>query len=264
MAKTYIVTGASSGIGYLLAKTLTAANHQVIGCSRNLPNEAYDWEHFSCDLSDPNSIKAFSEIIYEKYESIHGIIHVAGYGIGNAIEYTTFEEALNLFKVNVLGASELSRLCLNKLRQTQTSKIIFIGSVAGDITIPFQGYYSMTKAALTHMSNALRMELKPFKIDVSIVLPGDTKTDFPTRRISNLNEDALYKKRIKHSIERMTHDELNGMHPKHVVKVICKQLKKKRMKAKVTVGIKYKIITFLFHLLPYKFKYWIIYKLYAK
>ena len=109
-----------------------------------------------------------------------------------AIEYATEEELLDIFSVNVFGVVNVCQVAIKYLRETK-GKIINIGSVAGPMTIPFQAYYSMTKTSVESLSEALRMELKPFGIKVTTVLPGDTKTNFTkNRKAPKVAADKLY------------------------------------------------------------------------
>ncbi len=263
MKQTVLVTGASSGIGYSIAKNLIDSNYEVFGSSRKLPKGPYNWTHLSCDLKDKSSIHQLCEILNKQISKLDILINCAGYGIGNAVEYTSYEDALELYQVNVLGTFEITKKLLPLLRKSQKPKIINIGSVAGEITIPFQCFYSMSKSDLTVLTEALRIELKPFNIDVSIILPGDIKTNFTANRIVCLDFDEQYKNRIRLSLEKMAKDEQNGMDVESVVNVVKKQIKRTKMKPKVAVGYQYKAFLFLNRYLPTKIKEFIIYRLYA-
>jgi len=150
------------------------------------------------------------------------------------------------------------------LRESTHAKIINIGSVAGDITLPFQVFYSMSKSSLSRFTEGLRYELKPFGIDVSIINPGDTKTNFTTNRQIESNGSSLYKTRVKRSIDKMAEDEQKGKPTKSVVRVVKKQLKRRKMKPAVTVGLSYKFIIVLTRILPTRLKEHMIYKRYGK
>ncbi len=264
MSKTILITGASSGIGNVLLKQLIERNHDVIGLSRRQAKDV-NYTHFSCDLSDPKAIENTVLTIQQSLTKLDAIIHVAGFGIADALEYTTYQDAELIHKVNVLGPFYLNRLLLPLLRKGVNPKIIHVGSVAGTLTIPFQAFYSMSKAALFTYSEALRMELKPFKISVSIVLPGDIKTPFTENRKNTYNErDPLYKNRIARAITKMAHDEQNGMAPERVTKPIIKMLNKRRLPIFKTIGLQYKLIMLLAKFLPHRLRLHIVYKLYGK
>jgi len=105
--------------------------------------------------------------------------------------------------------------------------------------------------------------LKPFHIDCSVVLPGDTKTNFTNNRIAFVKHDELYQGRIKISLEKMAKDEQMGMAVESVTRVVVKQLKRKRMKPKVSVGSQYRFFLLLNKILPNRLKEKIIYNMYA-
>jgi len=264
MTKTAFLTGDSSGIGFDLAKQLHTIGYNVYGASRSSPPAPFFWEHLTMDLKSTNSIQQGIQELKEKTSHLDVLINCAGYGIGNAIEYTAYEEALAMYQVNVLGSFEVIKHLLPLLRQSNDAKIINIGSIAGEITIPFQAFYSMNKADLSIMTQALRYELKPFHIDCSVVLPGDTKTNFTNNRIAFTKHDELYQNRIKTSLEKMAKDEQMGMSVDTVTQVVIKQLKRKHMKPKVAVGNQYRFFLFLNKFLPNRLKEMIIYKMYAE
>ena len=264
MAKTIIVTGASSGIGNVLLKTLLKMGYNVLGISRTAAKDL-DYRHYACDLSEQASIEKMTQIIIKDVTKIDAIIHVAGMGIADALEYTRYQDAEYIHKVNVLGPFYLNQKLIPLLRKSDSPKIIHVGSIAGTITIPFQAFYSMSKASLFSYSEALRMELKPFKIAVSIILPGDIKTPFTENRVKTYtSNDPLYNQRIERAIEKMAYDEQHGMPPETVVKMIVKFLKKKRLPIYKTVGLQYKVIMGLVKFLPHRLRLAIIYKLYGK
>ncbi len=264
MGKVMLISGASSGIGFEAAKFFQNKGFQVIGMSRSKPKEDIEFDYVLCDIGVEEDIIKAVEVIEKKYEKVDILINCAGFGISGAIEYTPKDEVDKIFQVNVIGQYMLTKAMLNLLRKSDKAKIVNIGSVAGALTIPFQTFYSMSKAAIHAFSEGLRMELRPFKIGVSCVLPGDTKTGFTKNRYQpKVIENEVYKDRIKKSIQRMEKDEQNGMSAMSVVKVINHVLKRRSMPVMVTVGIQYKLFVVLNKLLPKRFGNWVIYKLYG-
>jgi short-subunit dehydrogenase len=264
MEKIIVISGASSGIGFETAKFFHEKGFQVVGLSRSYPKEKYDFDYLLCDISKEEDVKKVVKEIEKKYKKVDILVNCAGIGISGAVEYTPLAEAEQIFQVNVIGQFLLTRELLKSLRKSDKAKIINIGSVAGALTIPFQTFYSMTKASIHAFSEGLKMELKPFKIDVSCVLPGDTKTGFTKNRYQpKVVENEVYKDRIKNSIQRMEKDEQNGMPAFSVVKVINKLVKRRKMPVMVTVGFQYKLFVFLNKILPKNFVNWILYKMYG-
>ena len=102
------------------------------------------------------------------------------------------------------GLLNASQLVIPYLKKS--GRIINIGSIAGEIPIPFQTHYSLTKAGLAMFSQTLALELKPLGIKVSCVLPGDTKTSFTNNRVKQMASED-YGERISRSLKRMEKDE---------------------------------------------------------
>jgi short-subunit dehydrogenase len=263
-SKTILITGASSGIGYTTARYLMSKGHRVIGMSRSYPKKDYDFEYYTCDITDEKMVKETIHTIEQNHKHIDVLINSAGMGISGAIEYTPIEEVEKIYQTNVFGLFLLTKTLLPLLRKSDKAKIINISSIASEIALPFQAFYSMTKASVDAFTKALYVELKPFNIQVSAILPGDIKTDFTKNRLQPYKvENNLYEKRIKASLSRMEKDEENGMEPIQISKRIERLINKKRMPMRSTVGISYKLIRFLSRILPEKWTYWFVKKLYG-
>jgi short-subunit dehydrogenase len=264
MNKVIVISGASSGIGKLSAEFFHKQGNKVIGLSRSHPKGKYDYDYVIGDLGKKESIEKAVNEIEKLTDHVDVLINCAGIGISGAVEYTTFEEVNQIFQVNVIGQYYITKLLIPLLRKQANGKIVNIGSVAGELTIPFQTFYSMSKASIHKFTEGLKMELKPLGIDVCSVLPGDTKTGFTDNRFQpKVVEDGLYKDRIKRSINKMEHDERNGMSPMAVVKLINKVINRKRMPIQVTVGFGYKFLVGLGKILPKRLVNWILAKMYA-
>ena len=114
------------------------------------------------------------------------------------------------------------------------------------------------------LSQTLAMEVKPFGIKVTCVLPGDTKTEFTKNRKKEILGDDIYQGRIDKSVAKMDKDELKGTEPLKVSQVINEIIKKKNPKVIKVVGFNYKMLLFLYKILPSRLAFWVLYKLYAK
>ncbi len=259
-----IITGASSGIGRMTADFLDNLGYEIIGVSRRKPNDV-SFEYQLCDLSDETSIIACTEAIAARHEQVDALINCAGVGVSGALEYANADDIDHIFDVNIRGAILFTQKIIPLLRRAHKAKIINIGSVAGPLTIPFQTLYSMTKSALRSFSEGLRMELKPFAIDVCLLMPGDTKTAFTTnRQKGSIDKATPYGNRIERSIAKMEQDEQQGKDPLTVAKAIHKLLKKNRMPISKTIGFEYRLFLVLNRLLPKSWVIRIIYRLYGK
>lgn len=258
MTKAIVITGASSGIGKVTANYLHSKGYKIYGLNRSAIDDD-NITYIRCDVTNKEDVEnAFLSI----QDDIYAVINNAGIGISGAIEYTNITDVETIINVNVIGVVNVSQVAIKYLRKTK-GRIINIGSVAGDLTIPFQTFYSMTKVAIERFSEGLNMELKPFGIKVTTILPGDTKSSFSKNRKKSEEKDDLYGMRIVKSIEKMEKDEENGKDPITVARVIEKVLRKKNPPIKVTVGLEYKFFVFLKRLLPNRIINYFLYKFYG-
>ena len=263
MQKVILITGTSSGIGFETANYLTKKGHIVYGFSRSYPQDEALFETIIGDVTNEDSIKAALQKIMQNESRLDVVVNNAGMGISGSCEHTELEQIQKIFNINAIGVFLVCKLSIPYLRASM-GKIINIGSVAGELPIPFQSFYSATKASVEAYSLALSSELKPFNIKVSIVLPGDTKTSFTKNRQKNETEtNELYGERIIKSLQKMEKDEESGMSPLSVSRVIEKLIKQKNPSAIKTVGLKYKTIIFLKRFLPVRFVNYLIYKMYG-
>jgi short-subunit dehydrogenase len=185
--RTILVTGATSGIGLLIARHLQDKGFTVYGTSRTPEKHRHEvsFELLEMDLASDRSIQQCVGILKTKTEKLDALINNAGTGVCGSAEETTLDQAFRQFETNFWGTVKMTRNVLPMMRQQRYGKIITIGSLAGLIGVPFQGYYSASKHALEGFYKSLRLEVAPFNIKVSIVEPGFFKTN-----LSNVFEYA--------------------------------------------------------------------------
>lgn len=258
-----LVTGASQGIGYAVAEGFAKAGYRVIGVARNLPKTKPMFDAQIMDVTQAQSIQTVLTYIKSTYKQLDVLINNAGYGIAGAVEETPVEEVKRLFDVNVMGLHQVTQTMLPMLKVTK-GLIINIGSVAGDFTIPFQTFYSMTKSSVATYTEGLRQELKPFGIRVVNVKPGDTKSNFSNQRQRLTKPTSPYRNRFERSLAVMEKDEKGGLPASSVYKVCLRLVTQKNPPIHVTVGLQYKILQFLKWLLPTKLVQWLLYQIYGK
>lgn len=247
--KVVVITGGSSGIGLHTARLFSKNGYKVYSISRRMFIEE-GVTHIIGDVTDYDSIsRAFKEI-YEKEGQINILINNAGMGISGSIEDTEIKDAEYIFKVNFFGVFNSSKAIIPYMRKNNGGKIINISSAAAVFAIPFQAFYSSTKAAINLFSAALKTEVAPFNIQVCTFLPGDIKTDFTKNREKNKMDSPFYGDRIVKSLEVMEKDEQGGMSAEYAARVIYKTTKKKRLPLYKTIGLKYKVFLFFNKLLP--------------
>jgi NAD(P)-dependent dehydrogenase (short-subunit alcohol dehydrogenase family) len=181
--KVVLVTGASSGLGYAIATALAANGHRVFGTARAARAGASEgFTALPLDVTQDESVAACIAGVIRSAGRIDAVINNAGFGIAGALEDTTAGEALEQFETNFFGTHRVCRAVLPHLRAQRAGLIINMSSLAGRIPLPFQGFYSATKFAIEAYTEALRMEVRPFGIGVSMIEPGDFATSFTANR----------------------------------------------------------------------------------
>ncbi len=178
--RTALVTGASSGIGEDTARKLQALGYIVYGAARRTDRlhalAADGIRPLAMDVTDDASMSAGVNRILEETGRIDVLVNNAGYGSYGAIEDVPIDEARRQFEVNVFGLARLTQLVSPHMRAQGSGTIINISSIGGRLTTPLGGWYHATKYAVEALSDALRIELAPFGIDVVVVEPGAIRT----------------------------------------------------------------------------------------
>ncbi len=246
--KTVIVTGASSGIGLEAAKALQTAGCRVYGISRR-KSPAPGVETILADVADGQAVFEAVRAVHRLEGRIDALICCAGFGISGAVEFTKEADARRQMDVNFFGTDNVVRAALPFLR-SGGGNIVLVSSVAGVIPIPFQTYYSASKAAINAYASALRNEVRAFGVQVCAVMPGDTRTGFTDVREKNRDGDDVYGGRIGRSVAGMERDERKGAPAGKAGRFLCRLALKKRLKPLYTIGVRYKLFVFLLRILP--------------
>ena len=257
-----IVTGGSSGIGLAAARALRDKGLSVYILSRH-PFTEKGLHHLCVDVADERQCAEAVETVRRKEGDLALLVNCAGFGISGAVEFTEQAEARKQMEINFFGTVNMTRAVLGYMRQRGNGHIVNISSVAAPAAIPFQAYYSATKAAINAWTAALANEVRPYGVTVTAIQPGDIKTGFTAAREKSVAGDEAYGGRISKSVAKMEHDEQNGMDPAKAGAYIAKIALKKKPKPVYTIGFSYKAICVLLKLLPSRFANWAIGKLYA-
>jgi len=190
MTKTVLVTGASAGIGKATAIYLAQSGYNVYGAARRTEKmqdlKDYGIKPITLDVTKDESLMACVEKIFKEAGSIDILVNNAGFGSYGAVEDVTMQDAKYQLEVNVFGAMRLTQLVLPKMRQNKYGKVVNISSVGGKIAFPFGGWYHASKFAIEALSDAMRVEVKQFGIDVIIVEPGGTKSEWGDIAVESL------------------------------------------------------------------------------
>lgn len=260
MKKVAVITGGSSGIGLATAELFSAGGYTVYEISRS-GKETKTVHHMTGDVTDAASVKNVFEKIFKKEGRIDAVVCNAGMGISGPVEFARTEDIQTIIGVNLFGAINTAQAAIPCMRAGGGGHLIFLSSVAAVFAIPYQSFYSASKAAILSLALALRNELKAFNIKVSAVLPGDVRTSFTDNRVKESAGDAVYA-HAKKSVESMEHDERTGMPPESVAKAIFRLACKKNPAPKITVGGKYRVFVGLSRLFTTRVQNAIVGKMY--
>ena len=263
MQKVILITGGTSGIGLHAAKTLAANGCKVYELSRR-EEGAEGIVHLQTDVTDERQVERAVQEILDREGRIDVVINNAGFGISGAVEFTKLEDAKKQLDVNFFGIVSVNRAVLPVLRKQGFGRIVMVSSVAGAIPIPFQTYYSVSKAAINAYALALANEVRPYGVTVCAVQPGDIQTGFTAAREKNPEGDEEYEGRIARSVSTMEHDEQNGMKPEQAGRIIAAVAQKRSKKPIYTIGFTYKLFCAIVKLLPKTFSNYLVGLLYAK
>lgn len=261
--KIAVLTGGTSGIGMQTALALKNAGYTVYELSRRAQG-VEGLNHLVADVTDEAAVKKAVDEIVAREGKIDVLVNNAGFGISGAVEFTKTEDAKRLFDTNFFGMVNMNRAVVPVMREAGQGRIVNISSVAGQIPIPFQTYYSAAKAATNSYTMALANELRPYGVTVCAVQPGDIKTGFTKAREKTVDGDDVYGGRIGRSVSRMEHDEQTGMDPAVAGKFIANVAMKKRVSPIYTIGASYSFLTFLTRLMSWKTMNKIVGAIYAK
>ena len=257
-----LVTGGTSGIGRETALSLKKKGYTVYEMSRRAEGTK-GIHHLRADVTNVGQVNAAVKEVLSKEGRIDLLVNNAGFGISGAIEFTEPEEAKKQFDVNFFGVVNVTKAVLPSMRERGRGVIVNLGSMASPIAIPFQAYYSASKAAIQSYSMALLNEVRPYGIKVVCILPGDIATGFTAAREKSIAGDDVYGGRISKSVAVMEHDEQNGISPKTVGKFIAKRAAKRDPKPLYVIGAQYRVFLLLSRILPTRFAYYIVGKLYG-
>ena len=257
--KVILLTGASSGIGYQTAEFLAKEGHKVYGAARRIERinklKAYGVIPLKLDLTDQSSIEEAVDTVIKEEGKIDILINNAGYGSYGAIEDVSIDEAKRQFEVNLFGVASLIKLVLPYMRENKYGRIINVSSMGGRLTTFMGGWYHATKYALEAFSNALRLEVKSFGIDVVLIEPGGIKTDWGFIAASNLEKTAkggAYETAALKAAEGMKKQYSSNMlsDPIIISKAISKAVNRRRPKTRYLIGFGAKPLVFLSTVLP--------------
>ncbi len=250
MSRSALVTGASSGIGAATALLLARQGWRVFGTSRRPPAAAQSGvEWIEMDVRDEASVRA-GVALASRAGGLDALVCNAGFGIFGSIEEVPLATAREQFDTNVFGVLSCLRAVVPDFRSRRSGRIVVVGSLAGRAPIPFQAHYSATKAAVDSLTQALRIELAPYGVAVSLVEPGDIRTAFNDATDFSLASRSAYGARVARCEEVIRRSLDRAPPPTVVARTVLRALSARRPRIRYPVGPSSRLVPLGRRLLP--------------
>ncbi len=208
-------------------------------------------ESIDIDVSDSNALKEVFLNISAKEDHCDVLINSAGYGVFGSVEDTPIDEVKKQFGVNFFALCEVVQFCLPLLKNKPHSKIFNLSSIVGRVSMLFLGHYSASKHALEAYSDALRLELKPFNIQVCLIEPGPVKSNWEKTAFENdERKDSLYALEVDAAKNFYSSVYQKALSPKAVAQKIVFLAMSQKIKARYLIGLKTQLLLALYRILP--------------
>jgi NAD(P)-dependent dehydrogenase (short-subunit alcohol dehydrogenase family) len=237
MAKVILITGASAGIGRACADRLHDGGWTVVGASRR-GSSSGGWTPMVMDVDSDESVSKGVATILGEHSRLDAVVACAGWGLAGAVELTPMAEAKDQLETNFWGAVRVVQEALPIMRRQGDGRVVLVSSIGGVIGIPFQAFYSASKFAMEGYGEALAHEVAPFGIHVTLVEPGNVRTDFTRsrREVESPAGEDTYREAVAKAVGLMERDEANGVEPGDVALAVEKVLGASRPRRRVSVG----------------------------
>jgi NAD(P)-dependent dehydrogenase (short-subunit alcohol dehydrogenase family) len=258
-----LITGASAGIGRACADRQHALGWKVVGASRRggaagpsgpsgpagatsgsmispagPAGSPGSWTPMTMDVDSDSSVAAGFEALLSEHGRLDAVVACAGWGLAGAAEQTPVSEAKDQMETNFWGAVRVVQHALPIMRRQGGGRIILISSIGGIVGIPFQSFYSASKFAMEGYGESLAYEVEPFGIHVTLVEPGNVRTDFTANRrdVTAPDGDDPYREATAKALGTMIEDEANGVPPDDVAAAVQRVLESRRPPRRISVG----------------------------
>lgn len=252
MERIVVITGGRGGIGSETVKLFLENYDKVIILDRTIDPD--NDMHYVCDVSNEENVKEVFADIGKRFGRIDVLINNAGYGMNGITELTTSDDARRIFDVNFFGLWLCTKYALPYIYKG--GKIINISSAMAIFPVAYRAFYGASKAAVSALTFAERLELEKIGVDMCAICPGDIKTGFTANRVKNFETNERYGDNMKQVTQKMDKKEDKRIKPVVVAKAIFKIAGKKKTKPIYIVGGKYKFLNFLKHIFPFRAILW--------
>jgi NAD(P)-dependent dehydrogenase (short-subunit alcohol dehydrogenase family) len=259
--KVALVTGCSTGIGYETALLLARRGYRVFAALRNMEkagplrgeSRGLPLEILPMDVDRASSVKKTTAWILKKAGRIDVLVNNAGWGAFGPLEEFTDGEILAQYQTNLFGLLRVTRAVLPAMRSRGGGRILHIGSLAGKMTFAGIGLYCSTKHAVEAVTESLRLEVRPFNIEVAVVEPGNIRTPFKAnRRKAGVFREgrSAYQGVMERVLYLGDHPSPSVPGPRKVAETVARALRARRMALRYPVGRDATAYPFLRRFLP--------------
>lgn len=264
--KRVLLTGASSGIGLAIARSLVARGHEVWGTSRD-PSRLQQSSRLHpvrLDLADPASINSAFNAALAEAGHFDVVINNAGSGHFGPAENLSEKEITNQFQVLVFGQLQLMRLALKAMQSREGGLIINVTSLASRLPVPFMAAYNSAKAALAAFTMSIQLELPDSRVRIVDLQPGDICTNFNNAVIKSERHDPRYDARVARTWDAVERNLKNAPKPDLVAQRVCELIDRTNPPPRVTIGDTFqaRIAPLTFRVLPQRLRIWGLKKYY--
>ncbi len=257
--RTAVIVGGSSGIGRETALKLSTRGYRTFNVSRT-PLKGERVRTVTADAAQEGELSKAIHGIGEECGGIDLLVYSAGFSMAAPLEYAKSGDYRYLFEVNYFGAIEALRAAVPYLKK-RGGRVVFVGSLGGDMPVPYDSFYSSSKAALCMLAREADVELRERGVRVSALLPGGTATDFTySRRIYGEEESLTYSQSVKKASAALANIEQGGMSPSLVAESIIKLAEKKNPPPVAVAGGLNGFTRYLYKLLPERVTDWYVRK----
>lgn len=236
--KVALITGATTRIGKACAEYLAQQNYTVYGTCSRLEEGDMDLPYrlLEMKITHPESVEDLVDQVIEMEGKIDVLINIPDACIAGSIEETTLSEAYWQFEQHFFSALRMSKVVLPYMRTAGKGMILNMNSVAGRIGLPYQGVYSAAGFALEGMSEALRLEVRPYNIRVVLMEAGGIVPDFTSGRVTArlLQNRSGYMRQFKQTMNIVSQDAQRNISPEQVAQKVFRVLETKSPKMRYT------------------------------
>jgi NAD(P)-dependent dehydrogenase (short-subunit alcohol dehydrogenase family) len=236
-SKVVLVTGASSGFGRCIARSLADRGHRAYGTSRRPVGDDGAVRMLALDVTRDDSVSRCVGELLAAEGRIDVLVNNAGGGLCGSVEDSSLEEIRWQMETNFFGAVRMLKAVLPPMRAQRAGRLITISSLGGLVGLPYQPFYSASKFALEGLSEALRLELKGSGIDATTVAPGDFATGFTAARVfAKAARSPAHAERMQRVVSIYERDERGGADPQRVADLVVRLVSAPRLRVRYAVG----------------------------